>query len=456
MEKEILKIKKQLKLKMEEQKITQEDMAKKLGIKKKSFQNYISGTSNIPKNILKKLYKKGFLKDVIPKDLEMKKISNSRTINNKDFYEKTTRELKKTLAELEMRIKTKQFEYEKLERTSGAKSKITWACIDIQKYLSGKIIEIGNIYSMSDNVTQISSSKALKQLSYHLKKFATNIDDIVKKSDEIILEQEEKAMDVFEKYNIKMPKRNFSSFDTEDKMKILTFSVGKIVPRVLKELDTLDKKMYFTARKTSLLIKGKADPRERYRMKQYIVEYGEYFENLEDDISSTLGDILEEVIEDMVKYNKSKKRREQFFNTLDSPVGLQLLFTVAMISIGEYLLEQRGSIKNGRYLEQVLIARQELTRKIKTIFKKMNLQEYSEAEAKDLFKQLIEEKVQQMVKIDMELYDEIRLEEDLTRLCEESSLNEFILTLVENAREKATRRPKLISMIEIENEDSLY
>ena len=165
------------------------------------------------------------------------------------------------------------------------------------------------------------------------------------------------------------------------------------------------------------------------------------------NIANSLGDILEEIIEDMTRYDKSQARKDKFFRMLDDPIGLKLLFVVGMIAIGKHLIETKGYIKNGRYLELVLKARKELSRTIKNLFKKMNKNEYTEDEAKILFRNLIENKVQDFIQFDVEIYEEVKREEDLTNLCEESSVDEFIIKLVDNAREKATGRPRLLDLI---------
>lgn len=84
------------------------------------------------------------------------------------------------MEELERKIKLKRFEYEKLERTSGARSKITWACIDIQKFNSEKITEIINILGIIDVESRKKAYPALKQLHIHLESFSENIKKVIK------------------------------------------------------------------------------------------------------------------------------------------------------------------------------------------------------------------------------------------------------------------------------------
>ena len=140
---------------------------------------------------------------------------------------------------------------------------------------------------MADQKSQVSSLIALKQLSIHLKKMTATIDDIVENTSDIIeinnqtVEEKEKKMsNIYEEYGIKIPKKSFNTFREDDKVKILTFSVGKIIPRVLRELD--QKKEFFTARSTSLLIKGNKEKREKHKMKQYIKLYDDFYENISD------------------------------------------------------------------------------------------------------------------------------------------------------------------------------
>ena len=380
---------------------------------------------------------------------ENKEVKKTKNVDSNIILKKDElKDLEEKIDRLNLEYKEKQFLYEKLERTSGVRSKITWACIDIQRYLSDKIIEIGNIFNMADQKSQVNSLIALKQLSIHLKRMTATIDDIVENTsdvieinNQIVEEKEKKMSNIYEEYGIKIPKKPFNTFREDDKVKILTFSVGKIIPRVLRELD--QKKEFFTARSTSLLIKGNKEKRENHKMKQY----DDFYENMSDNIANSLGDILEEIIEDMTRYDKSQARKDKFFRMLDDPIGLKLLFVVGMIAIGEHLIETKGYIKNGRYLELVLKARKELSRTIKNIFKKMNKNEYTEDEAKILFRNLIENKVQDFIQFDVEIYEEVKREEDLTNLCEEASIDEFIIKLVDNAREKATGRPRLLDLI---------
>lgn len=58
-------------------------------------------------------------------------------------------------------------------------------------------------------------------------------------------------MDIYSKYNISIPKRKITELDVDDQIKVLTFRTGKIVPRVLKDLDEYLKKIW---RKKSFLV----------------------------------------------------------------------------------------------------------------------------------------------------------------------------------------------------------
>lgn len=240
-------VKEEIKKNMIERNISTEQLAKILDIKIRSLQTYMSKNGKIPISILKKMAKNNFF--------DVKNIVNTEFSD----IEKKIKNKKEELEKLDYELYLKKLEYEKLERTSGARSKITWACIDIQKYLSNKIIEIGSIYNLADKTIRLTSANALKQLSIHLKTLATNVDDIVNNNNEINMEGEKMNNydDPNKKYNIIPQKYNFDMFDEADKTKILTYKVGQIVPRILQDLDLYEG--YFSARKVSLLINGKKD-----------------------------------------------------------------------------------------------------------------------------------------------------------------------------------------------------
>lgn len=436
-------VKEEIKKNMIERNISTEQLAKILDIKIRSLQTYMSKNGKIPISILKKMAKNNFF--------DVKNIVNTEFSD----IEKKIKNKKEELEKLDYELYLKKLEYEKLERTSGARSKITWACIDIQKYLSNKIIEIGSIYNLADKTIRLTSANALKQLSIHLKTLATNVDDIVN-NNEINMEGEKMNNydDPNKKYNIIPQKYNFDMFDEADKTKILTYKVGQIVPRILQDLDLYEG--YFSARKVSLLINGKKDKRENYNMKNYIDEYSSYFKNLTNNITIVLTDIFEEIIDDMLSYNKNSNRKQLFFTSLNTIFGQQLFFTIAVISIGEYLLKTTNCIENGQYLELVLRAKKELSKKIKDIFKKMNRNEYTEEEAKTIFKNLIEEKVQEKIKFDLETHNRVRVEEKLFEMCDEKSMNDFIISIVDNAREKITHNSRLFAMSDIDTTKKMF
>ncbi|MCQ9627544.1 hypothetical protein HS141_11460 [Cetobacterium somerae] len=257
------------------------------------------------------------------------------------------------------------------------------------------------------------------------------------------------SSNVFEKYNIPIPKRDITEFQEEDVTKILTFKVGVMVPRVLRELDKfIDKKNQLSARQASLIYNGKNDKRENYRMENYVGKYGKFFTDIELNIKIALEDILEQVISDMANYDKNANRKEKFFNTVDSVPGQVFIFIIGTISIGQYMLDRYGYIKNGRYLEQVLLAKEDLANKSKQIFKDTNRGKYTYEEATEIFKKLIDEKIQKQMKFDIELYEEIKFENDLFNLCTEESLNDLVYQLVDGARQKVTNQMRLIELNE--------
>ena len=137
------------------------------------------------------------------------------------------------------------------------------------------------------------------------------------------------------KYGVQLPQIPLSKFERADIEKIITFHIGKIVPRVLKEFDQfIDKKKEFTAKKTSLILNGKDDKREAYKMKTYVNDYIDFYNDIEFSIISAAEDILEEIITDMNHYTKNMDRKNKFINTLDSLNGQMIMFTLAVMSIG--------------------------------------------------------------------------------------------------------------------------
>ena len=148
----------------------------------------------------------------------------------------------------------------------------------------------------------------------------------------------------------------------------ITFHIGKIVPRVLREFDIyIDKRREFTSKQTTTILKGKNDKRPSYYMKNYVNEYTGYYSDLDLNIIKAIEDILEEIIKDMIVYDKSLKRKNNFFNTLDSISGQTFIFVIGIICLGEAMIEEYGYIRNGRYLECVLRAKKELATSIKEL-----------------------------------------------------------------------------------------
>ena len=117
-----------------------------------------------------------------------------------------------------------------------------------------------------------------------------------------------------------------------------------------------------------------------------------------------------------------------------------------IISLGEFLIKKYGYIKNGRYLGEVLKAKADLKNKITDVFKKMNQGYYTKEEANELFKEMIEKKVYEQTKIDAELYEEIKIEDDLSRICEDDSIDMLIFDMVDKVRLKATKQERFPEM----------
>ena len=429
-----------IKLGRKKEKMTQTILAERVGISSKYLSD-IETSRKIPSNeLLKKLSK--ILKIKIEK--EKKDYSKKQNEILKDIETK-----KNILEELEQKIKIKKFQYEKLERTSGARSKVTWLCIDTQKKLAENVVEIMSVYDLSTPEQQYSMFPAIKQLATHIEKINCQLQKSLKEDKEIV-EVREVNQSAFEKYNVPIPKRSILAFEEEDMIKIITFKVGTIVPRILSDLDKfINKKRDLNGRKTSLIFNGKNDKRSNYYMTNYVSKYVDFFEGMELNIMTTLQDMMEEIITDMSNYDKNTDRKRRFFNTLESVPGHTFLVAIGIISIGEYLIKKQGYIQNGRYLEQVLKARKELANKVKTIFKAMNKGEYTYEEATEIFKMMIAQKIQEQVKIDAELYDQIKFENDLYNLCDEESISDLFYEIIENARKNVTGQMRIFDLKEI-------
>lgn len=437
--------------------LKQKELAEKVGISFKYLSDIETNRRNPSKQLVEKIAKvllvdkEIFFQNAIKGTLkrEKKDIKTYQLSINEEKLKTLSLELQEKeilLSKMEREIKIKKFEYEKLERTSGFRSKITWLCIEIQKFVSEKIIEIMSIYNLADEKNKPEVLPAIRQLVYHLDAISSNlkkiINDLEKMEVTVVSNQ-----DAFSKYNVVIPKKAIKEFESEDMTKILTFKVGTVVPRILKDLDAyIDKKRQFTAKKASLLLNGKKDKRPNYEMKNYVGEYGSFFTEIEVNITKSLVDILEEVISDMNNYDKNENRKELFFNTVDSIEGQVFLFVIGVISLGEFLIKKFGYIKNGRYLEQVLMAKKELAKQITQIYKDMNKKIYTPEQARTMFVALIDKKIQDNMKIDMELYSEIKFEEDLFKMCDEESIDDLIYEIVEEAREKATGQIRMFEL----------
>jgi len=251
----------------------------------------------------------------------------------------------------------------------------------------------------------------------------------------------------FEKYNITIPKINITDFDLDDISKILTYRIGKIIPIVLKDLDeNINSDNQFNIQKISLIFKGKNDKRETHKMKNYISEHLEKYNEDNFNLEIILKNILEDMIHNMLYYNKDTLRKNEFFNTLNNLNGAKYIFTVGVICIEEYFLEKYGYIKNGKYLELVLRAKKELRKEIKLIYKGLKQGTYTEEEINSMFRALIKTRIKTYMENDDKLEEEIDFEKDLYKICNDESLDKYIYNIIDNSRAKATSQPRLFSL----------
>lgn len=251
----------------------------------------------------------------------------------------------------------------------------------------------------------------------------------------------------FEKYNIFIPKIDITEFDTEDISKVLTYKIGKIIPIVLKDLDdNINANNQFNVQRISLIFKGKNDKRETHKMKNYIKEHMDKYDENNFDLLRILKDILENIVHDMLYYNKDTLRKNEFFNTLNNLNGAKYIFVVGVICIEEYFLEKYGYIKNGKYLELVLKIKKELRKEIRGIYKGLKEGTYTETEINSMFRALIKTRIKSYIENDESLEKELEFEKDLYKICNEESLEKYIYNLIDFSRTKATSQPRLFSL----------
>ncbi|MFK4784490.1 hypothetical protein [Fusobacterium sp. MFO224] len=251
----------------------------------------------------------------------------------------------------------------------------------------------------------------------------------------------------FEKYNIFIPKISITEFDTEDISKVLTYKIGKIIPIVLKDLDdNINSNNQFNVQKLSLIFKGKNDKRETHKMKNYIKEHIDKYDENNFNLLNILRDILENIIHDMLYYNKDSLRKNEFFNTLNNLNGARYIFIIGVICIEECFLEKYGYIKNGKYLELVLKAKKELRKEITNIYKGLKNGVYTETEVNSMFRALIKTRIKNYIENNESLEKELRFEKDLYKICDEESLEKYIYDITDSSRTKATNQPRLFSL----------
>lgn len=76
----------------------------------------------------------------------------------------------------------------------------------------------------------------------------------------------------------------------------------------------------------------------------------------------------------------------------------------------------------------------------------MNRKELIYEEAIMEFKKMIADKIQEQIKIDVNLYNEIKFENDLYNLCDEDSIEDLFYDTVEKARLKATSQYRMFEL----------
>lgn len=166
--------------------VTQKVLSKELGISSKYLSD-LETNRRMPSLAL--IDKISIILEIDKEELKASKMASSLKNNTKsnicfpdEKLKRIIREIDKkqdVLNEIEQNIKLKIFEYEKLERTSGVRSKITWLCIEGQKKLAETIAEIISVYSLADEERRKQTRPAIKQLTFHLDLMSKNLKKIL-------------------------------------------------------------------------------------------------------------------------------------------------------------------------------------------------------------------------------------------------------------------------------------
>lgn len=153
-----------------EKKLTQKKLAEKLQISHKYLSDIETGRRVPSESLIKKI--NNFFE--LPKSDEIKKDTAEYIIFKTEILREIN-EKSKVLSDIEQQIKIKKSQYEKLERTTGVRSKITWLCIETQKKIAENMTEIIATYNLADCESQKLTIPALKQLVFHLKNIEENL-----------------------------------------------------------------------------------------------------------------------------------------------------------------------------------------------------------------------------------------------------------------------------------------
>lgn len=166
--------------------LTQSEVAILTGYSIATIKN-IENKNHIPNIDILKAYKRVIpsLNKTIDEMLKVPKRTASKS--SSEYTEKIDmkyldEEVKNKLEELEeikRLLLMKRMEYEALERTSGVRSRLTWACIDIQKNDASKITEITNIFNLADPRQQKECLPAIMQLWKHFVKFQRQLEELI-------------------------------------------------------------------------------------------------------------------------------------------------------------------------------------------------------------------------------------------------------------------------------------
>lgn len=248
-------------------------------------------------------------------------------------------------------------------------------------------------------------------------------------------------MDIISKY-YDVQKLNFYDLDTQDQIKVLTYTVGKEMPFIWKELDIhRDMSKQATARSIVLNEKGRNGRSAMPKYTENVLNTIPGEEKGEDIISTSLESLflmLKQVIQEGNNLTKARK----FMNTLESVQGAKVLFISQVIVSGELLIEQGHNIKNGVFLESRLRAKGKAKNKISALYRQFHNQVINLDQLFQSIESILSQFANEFL-ISMVGMEQAVDEKSLYELTEKRTIDAFISEKIEEIREAITGQKRL-------------